>query len=131
MKALKPMTADSTAKPKRGGMRALRASRHKAYYAMRPAITLANKKRTLARHLRHYPEDSQAKALCVERYRDAYAHTAISQMTGKAKAREQARERERLQFARIKHALAQPTAPFEAPPPAYAPFNPRQEDQPQ
>lgn len=121
---MKGLTPDTTAKPKGGGMRALRASRAKAYYAMRPAITLANKKRTLARHLRHYPEDSQALALCVERYRDAYANTAISQMTGKAKAREQAREAKRLQIARIKHALSQPTAPHAPlPPPTYAPFD--------
>lgn len=108
MKVIKPITAEAAAKPKGGGMRALRASRRKAYYAMRPAVTLANKKRTLARHLRHYPEDSQAMLLCVERYRDAYANTAISQMTGNAKAREQARAHERLQLARIKQALDRP-----------------------
>jgi len=124
MKVIKPITADSATKPKGGGLRALRASRRKAYYAMRPAVTLANKKRTLARHLRHYPEDSQAMTLGVERYREAWAHTAISQMTGKAKAREQAREAKRLQIARIKHALSQPTAPHAPmPPPAYAPFD--------
>ena len=117
---MKALTPDITAKPlKRGGFKALRVSRRKAYYAMRPAITLANKKRTLARHLRHYPEDVQAARLFVERYKGG---AFPFQSTGKARAREERRARERLQIARIKHALSQPTAPFEATPPAYSPF---------
>lgn len=121
---MKPtLSADDKPKPaKRGGFKAMRGARRKAYYAARPAFTLANKKRTLARHIRHFPEDAQAIRLCVEHYRDAFANTQISKMTGKAKARDKRRARKAAQISRIKHELAQPTAAHVVPPPAYAPF---------
>lgn len=62
------MTSGIPASPKRGGHRALRVARRKAYYAAVPARTAANKKRTLARQLRRFPEDLQASAVYESRY---------------------------------------------------------------
>ena len=123
---MKPQPVLVPAKPpaKRSGLKAQRSVRRATYYAMGPARTAANKKRKLARHIRRFPEDTQAIAQCTTLYRDAFTNTALSQMTGKAKHRAKLRAREQATRDALRHRLTQPTAPFVAPEaPIYAPFN--------
>ena len=72
------LTAEAAKPSKAKGHRALRIARRKAYYASLPARTIANKKRTLARQLRFFPEDSQARAVYIERYGE---QSAVSPLT--------------------------------------------------
>lgn len=114
-------------KSKHAAVKVLRTQRRKAYYAMQPARTLTNKKRTLARHLRHFPEDTQAAKLCAERYSVTFAGQAVAAATGKAQARAKARARRRAKIARtVAAVVAADTAiglhTFTIEPPAYAPF---------
>lgn len=89
---------------------------------MQPARTAANKKRTLARHIRHYPEDEQAKLRFVALYREAALASHLVNITGKAKQRETQRLRQRARLDSIKHRLAQDPERFVAPPDVYAPY---------
>lgn len=88
MKIKPKLTADE-AKPKsnKGKAKGLRSSIRKAYYSSRPAFTLANKKRTFARHLRHFPEDKQAITLFQERYRVTATTLQLQKPCGKARKR--------------------------------------------
>lgn len=45
-----------------------RHAKRKAMYAAQFSVTDKNKKRKLARHLRHYPDDMNANRLYGERY---------------------------------------------------------------
>jgi hypothetical protein len=74
-------------KARKNAYKVTRVMRRKAYYSARPMFTLANKKRTLARHIRHFPEDTQACGI----YEKAYGLGALQgqkeKMIGKAKKR--------------------------------------------
>lgn len=58
--------------------RAMATARRAAYYKSLPAQTLTNKKRTLARQLRRFPEDKQAFQLYCERYGEASGKTMVT-----------------------------------------------------
>jgi hypothetical protein len=72
---------------KRGGFKALRVARRKAYYASRPMFTLANKKRTLAKHIRHFPEDEQAKNIFIKLYKESALLEHLKHIVSKARWR--------------------------------------------
>ncbi|SRR6266403_2475223 len=116
---MKPLKKDLVpAKPvKASGSKAIRAQRRKVYYATRPGITLANKKRTLSRHLRNFPEDTQAKVFYVERYREGALAAQLERVSGKARKRAVARERRIRRLAQIRHDWFMPPPA----PPAYVP----------
>jgi hypothetical protein len=77
-------------KGSRGGHKALRIARRKAYYGAQPARTIANKKRTLARQLRRFPEDLQASAVYEKRYGKGALEAPNVALTRKALRRYQA-----------------------------------------
>lgn len=84
----KQTSTDATKTPtKHSGWRALRAQRRKAYYAARPYATMAGKKRTLARQLRHFPEDLQAGALYAEKYGEGARDAQLANAVSKARKR--------------------------------------------
>jgi hypothetical protein len=66
------------------GFKALRVQRRKAYYGARPSFTLANKRRTLARQLRRFPEDNQARELFRAAYGVGAMDAQLAKITGKA-----------------------------------------------
>jgi hypothetical protein len=67
------LTAD-VAKPKRGGGRALRSQKRKAYYAAGPARVAANKRRKILKHER----DCAQKEVKLARRRRRIAHKAVA-----------------------------------------------------
>lgn len=69
-----PVLTDDVVKPKRGGGRALRVQRRKAYYAGGPARVARNKARKILKHEREYAK-KQAK---LARRRRRVAHKAVA-----------------------------------------------------
>jgi len=87
-KTIKQLTPDAVPSRAKGhAHRVLRVAKRKAHYAAQPMKTIANKQRTLARHIRKYPEDQLALKMCIDRYRQPFADKQIAAMTGKARAR--------------------------------------------
>lgn len=85
---MKKKLTDPTKTPtKHSGWKAARAARRKAYYAQRPYATIAAKRRTLARQLRHFPENLQAVSLYVEKYGQGAADAQLGKPVGRARRR--------------------------------------------
>jgi hypothetical protein len=84
-----PLTAEQAKlkAPKRGAWKAIRAQRRKAYYGSVPLLTIANKRRTLARQLRNHPDDSGAVSLYTRRYGDGAAQAQLAKLTSKGTKR--------------------------------------------
>ena len=114
-------------KARKGQAKITRVAKRKALYAAQPARTMANKKRAIARHLRHFPEDAQGVKYCAAKYSEPFALTQITGPTGKARAREHLRARLKAKTARkVAQVIADDTAlglsTFTIEPPSYAPF---------
>lgn len=81
------LTPSIAAAPKRGGHKALRLARRKAYYGAQALCTLANKKRTLARHVRRFPDELNGCAVYAERYGGGALQGQLDKVSPKAAQR--------------------------------------------
>lgn len=69
------------------GNAAIRKMRAKSYYSARPGFTMANKRRTLARQIRKFPEDLQAREIFAKRYEVKALTAQLDKPCGRAKRR--------------------------------------------
>jgi hypothetical protein len=81
------LTADVVKSPKRGGLKALRTQRRKAYYGAQMLRTVANRRRTLARHIRRFPDDAMGCAVYAEQYGGGALKGQLDKITKKAARR--------------------------------------------
>jgi hypothetical protein len=83
-----PVLTPDVAKPaKRGGLKALRSQRRKAYYGAQALRTVANRRRTLARHIRRFPDDALGCAAYAEKYGGGALKGQLDKITKKAARR--------------------------------------------